>query len=566
MKNKQSYLSEFIPETFLSLKKGYSFSSFRKDLLAGLTVGVVALPLAMAFAIASGVTPERGLVTAVVAGFLISLLGGSRVQIGGPTGAFVVIIFGIVQREGYEGLVLATFIAALILLVVALCRLGSLIKFIPYPLVTGFTTGIAVLIFTSQIKDFFGLKIQSDPAEFIKKWPVYFENIHTLSVHALVVSLTTLLLILTIKRFAPRLPWGILSIGFVTIMSIFLKLPVETIASRFGEIPRTFPLPSFSFFDIPFKDLAALIPDAITIAFLAGIESLLSAVVADGMIGGRHRSNSELFGQGVANLGSIIFGGIPATGAIARTATNVKTGACTPIAGMIHAVTVFSIVFFFAPQVSMIPLPALAAVLMVVAWNMSEIHHFRHLFKAPKGDIVVLLSAFFLTIFVDLTVAVEVGMILAAFLFMKRMSDVSKVTPLAPILKQEMDETVGADPDAIQKKIVPSHVEVYEINGPFFFGMADSLKVVLDNLERPPKVFILRMRKVSVIDATGLHALNEFFISCEKNNTRLLLSGVKMHVKDRIAKYGLLDKIGEENVFHHIDNALKQAANLVKAV
>ena len=566
MRKKSGYLSEFIPESFLSLRKGYSFSLFRKDLLAGLTVGVVALPLAMAFAIASGVTPERGLITAVVAGFLISFLGGSKVQIGGPTGAFVVIIYDIIQRQGYEGLVLATLLASVILLVVAFCRLGSLIKFIPYPLVTGFTTGIALLIFTSQIKNFFGLKIAEEPSAFIDKWPAYFSSASTWSVYAVVVSLSTLLIILMLRRFAPRLPWGILSIGFVTLVSVFLKLPVDTIASSFGEIPRSFPLPSLSVFHFRFEDLSILIPDAITIAFLAGIESLLSAVVADGMTGGRHRSNTELFGQGIANIGSVIFGGIPATGAIARTATNVKTGACTPVAGMIHAAAVFAIVFFFAPQVSLIPLPALAAVLMVVAWNMSEIHHFRHLFNAPKGDIVVLLSAFFLTVFVDLTVAVEVGMILAAFLFMKRMSDVSKITSLSPIIEQEMDESVKIDSDAIQKKKIPHSVEVYEINGPFFFGIADSLKVVLDGLERPPKVFILRMRKVSVIDATGLHALNDFVLSCEKNNTVVFLSGVKSHVKDSIRKYGLLDHVGEENVFYQFDSALKRAAELVKAL
>lgn len=566
MRKKHPYFFEFIPESVQSLYNGYGLATFRKDLLAGITVGVVALPLAMAFAIASGVTPERGLITAVIAGFLISLLGGSKVQIGGPTGAFVVIIYDIIQRQGYEGLVIATLLAAFILITIALCRLGSLIKFIPYPLVTGFTTGIAVLIFTSQVKDFFGLQITKEPSVFLEKWPVYLQHAGTWNSHALVISLSTLLLIILLRRFAPRLPWGILSIGIVTFISVALKLPVETIASRFGQIPSSFPMPSFSVFHFQYEDLAMLIPDAITIAFLAGIESLLSAVVADGMIGGRHRSNCELFGQGIANLGSIIFGGIPATGAIARTATNVKTGGCTPVAGMVHAVVVFLIVYFFAPYVSLIPLPALAAVLMVVAWNMSELHHFRHLLKAPKGDVVVLLSAFLLTILVDLTVAVEVGMILAAFLFMKRMSDVSKVTQLAPILEEAMDETPITDKQSIQKKTIPAHVEVYEINGPFFFGVADSLKVVLDTMERPPKVFILRMRKVPVIDATGLHALGEFFLNCEKNNTHLLLSGVKETVKEKIKKFGLLEKIGEENVFYQIDSALKRAGELAKSV
>ncbi len=555
----------FIPKSIVCLKDNYNFQIFRHDLVAGVTVGIVALPLAMAFAIASGVSPEQGIYTAIVAGFLISLLGGSRVQIGGPTGAFVVIVYGIVQRSGYEGLVFATLIAAIILILMGLFRLGTLIKYIPYPLTIGFTTGIAVIIFSSQIKDFFGLKMGAVPADFIPKWESFFHAFPTWDPIAFGVGIGTLLLIVLIRRFTPFIPWGIASIVIATAVVWGWDLNIETIASRYGELSRLPPMPKFPSFSLNFEQVRALIPDAITIAFLASIESLLSAVVADGMSGGRHKPNCELVAQGIANLGSIVFQGIPATGAIARTATNVKSGARTPVAGMIHAMTLFLLILAFAPIAGRIPLAALAAVLIMVAWNMSELDHFKYLLKAPLGDVAVLLSAFILTVLVDLTVAVEVGMILAAFLFMKRMSDISNIVSIKPLLNEETQEFFEKkDPDAISKKHVPPGVEVYEINGPFFFGAADSLKHVLHNIERPPKVFILRMRNVPVIDATGAHSLKEFYINCKKEGTALVLSGVRDEPAKTLKKFGLEHLIGNKNIFPNIDAALERAEEIVK--
>ncbi len=551
-------IKPFVPKSWICLRE-YSWNTFRHDLIAGLTVGVVALPLAMAFAIASGVEPERGLYTAIVAGFLISLLGGSRFQIGGPTGAFVVIIYGIIQRQGYDGLVFATLIAAALLIIAGLFRLGTLIKFIPYPLVTGFTSGIAVIIFSSQIKDFFGLKIAAVPSSFLGQWDLYFKCFPTFDGVTFGVAATTLGIILIVRKYIPSLPWGITAIALATATCIIFQLPVETIASRFGEIPRLLPTPKLPSFHLSLQSLQNLLPDALVIAFLAGVESLLSAVVADGMTGGRHKSNCELVAQGIGNIGSIFFGGIPATGAIARTATNIKTGGKTPVAGMIHAITLFLIILAFAPLVGKIPLPALSAVLMMVAWNMSEITHFRHLLKAPLGDVAVLLTVFLLTVFVDLTVAVEIGMILAAFLFMKRMSDLSPKVSTAIQVEEEEEK----DRDAISKKHIPPHTEVYEITGPFFFGVADSLKDILHNLEKPPKVFILRMRHVPIIDASGMHALKEFYYKCQKDNTILLLSGVKDRPLESLKKFGLADLIGRKNIFPHIDAALKHASVLI---
>ncbi len=554
---------EFVPKSVVCLfKEPYNFSIFRKDLQAGVTVGIVALPLAMAFAIASGASPESGLFTAIIAGFIISLLGGTRAQIGGPTGAFVVIIYDIMMREGYSGLIAATLIAGVLLIVMGLCRLGTLIKYIPYPLVTGFTTGIAVVIFSSQVKDFLGLKMQQVPADFIPKWQAFFKAMPTWDPLTLSVGAGTFILILLIRRFVPHIPWGIGAIVFSTLICWGFNLPVDTIASRYGEIPRMLPFPSLPHLPETFAEWHRLVPDAITIALLAGIESLLSAVIADGMMGTRHKSNCELVAQGIANLGSCIFGGIPATGAIARTATNVKTGGKTPVAGMLHAVTLFLIILFIAPIVSLIPTAALSAVLVMIAWNMSEAERFRHLLKAPLGDVAVLLAAFFLTVLVDITVAVEVGMILAAFLFMKRTSELSKVVSLTPFL-EENGLVEEKDPDAISKKHVPIGVEVYEINGPFFFSVADSLQNVLQNMERPPKVFILRMRKVPAIDATGLHALDDFYEKCHRTGTQLILSGVKGHLLSAFTKYGIEKKVGKQNIFPHIDAALKRAEVLV---
>ena len=560
-KRRMSPLLEFVPKTWILLKN-YSVDSFKHDLLSGITVGIVALPLAMAFAIASGVSPERGLYTAIIAGFLTSLLGGSRYQIAGPTGAFVVILYSIVQRHGYEGLVVVSLIAGVILLIAAAARIGSLIKYIPYPLVTGFTTGIAVVIASSQIKDFFGLSLSHLPADFLPKWKALFHALPSWDPITLIVSLSTLFVILLIRRFFPVLPWGIISVTLATLACSLLHLPIETIASRFGSIDQEIPLLSLSALSSCFHKWDTLIADAFAIAFLAGIESLLSAVVADGMSGSRHKPNCELMAQGVANITSVLCGGIPSTGAIARTAINVKTGARTPVSGMIHSITLLIILLFLSPLVSQIPLASLAAVLMMISWNMAELDRFCHLFKAPKGDIAVLLTSFFLTVLVDLTVAVELGMILAAFLFMKRVCHFSSVRPWSLIAQKERTEALATEPHHIFTEEIPSNIEVYEISGPFLFGIADSLKSVLSNLELPPKAFILRMDKVPAIDASGLQALQDFYDRCHREKTRLLLSGVHPSLLRSMRSYKLLTRIGKESIFTHFHEALSFAKDL----
>ena len=550
----RSYWREFIPKSIIYLKD-YSWSIFRKDLIAGITVGITALPLAMAFAIASGVSPERGIFTAIVAGFLISALGGSKVQIGGPTGAFVVIVSDIIIRNGYQGLALSTLIAAVFLVVMGLCRIGSWIKYVPYPLVVGFTTGIAVIIFSTQVKDFFGLSLDSVPVNFLMKWAYYVRAFPTLHLPSFAIGASTLGLILTIRRYCPRIPWGIAAIVFATLLSQFLDLPVQTIESHFGALPRTLLAPSIPSFSVSFEQLRGILFDALAIALLGGLESLLSCVVADGMTGARHKSNCELFSQGIANLGSILFGGIPATGAIARTAANVKTGAQTPMAGMIHAVVLFLIILFFAPIVSKIPLAALAAILIMVAWNMSELPHFFHLLRAPASDRAVLLTAFLLTVFVDIVYAVVLGMVLSCFLFMRRMSSLSRTANLTTLFEEPKDEV----PDS-KLMNVPPDVEIFEINGPFFFGAADLLQEL--DFQKPPRVFILRMRKIPLIDASGAYALTEFICRYKRQGTILYLSGVQESVKHDLCTFGVINLIGEDAVFPDIDAALKKA-NLI---
>ncbi|MBI5273044.1 MAG: STAS domain-containing protein [Chlamydiia bacterium] len=543
-------LHEFIPKSYHFLRSTYTWDFFKKDLVAGITVGIISLPLAMAFAIASGVTPDRGLFTAIVAGFLISALGGSRVQIGGPTGAFVVIVYGVVQRTGYEGLAVSTLVAAAILVFLGLLRLGSWIRYVPYPLTTGFTTGLALIIFSSQVKDFFGLQIKTLPVHFIEKWHAYFNAFPTLHPLTMLFGVSTLAFILVVRRFAPKLPWGIAAIAFSTLVCWIFQIPVETIQSKFGQIPSKLPMPQLPSLVVVSGNWYEIIMNGVAIAFLGAIESLLCCVIADGMMGGRHRSNCELIGQGIANCASILFGGIPATGAIARTAANIKMGAQTPMAGMIHAATLLGIILFLAPIVSQIPLASLAAVLMVIAWNMSEIHHFLHLLKAPIGDVLILLTAFLLTVFVDITLAITLGMTLAAFVFMQRMGNYSKA------VKSE---------EALSKKEILEGVEVYEIQGPFFFGAAGLLKDVSASFPIPPRVFILRMHHVSVIDATGMHALREFHQMCQKGGTLLLLSGVHAQSHEHLKAFGLVNLIGESKIFAHIDEAITYTRSTSKA-
>jgi SulP family sulfate permease len=560
----KSFLKEFLPASFSCLQHHYTKSLFKHDLIAGVTVGLVALPLAMAFSIAAGLTPQQGLITAIVAGFLISLLGGSRFQIGGPTGAFVVIIYDIIERTGYEGLVLVTLMASVILLISAFTRIGSLIKYIPYPLITGFTTGIALLIFSSQIKDFLGLHIPHMPANFLSMWSTIFHFLPSFNPATLGVGCGTLALILLIRRFLPILPWGITSVAIATLLVKILHLPVETIADRFGQITLSLSFPNFKGMAFSLENWHLLIPDAITVAFLAGIESLLSAIVADGMTGSNHKTNCELMAQGIANMGAILVGGIPATGAIARTATNIKTGAKTPLAGMIHAITLLLIVLFLAPLVSQMPLASLSAMLIMISWNMSEMHRFKHLFKAPKRDITVLLATFLLTVLVDLTAAVEIGMILSVFLFMQRVKESTGITSLVAL---EASKTLKEEEyhfPSIEKKDLPHGLELYEITGPFFFGIADSLKNILSQITFKPKVFILRMRKVPLIDASGMHALEEFYDQCKREHTLLLLSGVQPFVFKKLKKFGIIHLIGEQHVFAHTQEALAYASKLLE--
>ncbi len=543
----------------LTTLKTYDRKQFSDDLFAGLTVGVVALPLAMAFAIASGVTPERGLFTAIVAGFLISALGGSRVQIGGPTGAFVVIVAGIVAEFGYEGLVYSTFMAGALLIALGVFRMGALIKFIPHPVTTGFTTGIAVVIFSTQIKDMLGLRMESPPAEFIEKWGAYFRYLNTINASAFALGIGTILVIVLMRRFIPRAPGMLVAMILATVAVSLFGLDVETIGSRFGDLPRMLPSPALPTFD-PSR-IRELVSPAFTIALLAAIESLLSATVADGMIGGRHRPNMELVAQGAANIASVTFGGIPATGAIARTATNVKSGGKTPVAGMIHAVTLALLLLFFAPWAKLVPMAALAGILVVVSYNMSELHHFIALFKSPKSDVMVLLTTFLLTVLVDLTVAVEVGIVLSALLFVRQMSEISNVGVITRELNEDEDEPVDAN--AIALRQVPRGVEVFEIQGALFFGAADQFKENLRVFDRHVSIIIIRMRKVPVIDATGLHVMREFLHYCRQNKTHLILSGVHAQPLLAFERSGLSNEYGEENMFGNIDDALDRARELL---
>lgn len=549
----------WLPRAVTFWRRGYGPHDFWADLAAGVTVGVVAVPLAMAFAIASGLPPERGLFTAVVAGFLIALLSGSRFQIGGPTGAFVVIVAGVVARHGYEGLQIATLLAGGILVLMGLFRFGALIKFIPYPVVTGFTSGIALVIFSTQVRDFLGLRLAALPADFAAQWRAYAGAAGTWNPATLAVGGGALAAILLIRRYRPRIPGPIVAVVGASLAVWALGLPVETIGTRFGGIPNLLPAPALP--AITLDKVRLLLPDAVTIALLAAIESLLCAVVADGMTGERHHSNTELVAQGLANVGAMLFGGLPATGALARTATSIKAGARSPLAGVLHAVTLLAILMAAAPLAVHIPLAALAAILIVAAWNMSEVDHFRHLLRAPRSDVLVMLATFGLTVAIDLTVAVQVGIVLAALLFMRRMSEVTRVG--APRWLHEEGEAWQEDPDALDYKDVPAGVEVYEINGPFFFGVADRLKDTLVNLEPAPPVFILRLRRVPAIDATGLQALEEFHAKCRRQGSVLVLSGVNAQPRRALRRIGLLARIGPEHVHPHIDAALAHARTLL---
>ncbi|MBE5317184.1 MAG: STAS domain-containing protein [Xanthomonadales bacterium] len=503
----------FVPQLYTTLARGYGARDLRADLVAGLTVAIVALPLAMALAIASGTTPERGLHTAIVAGFLISALGGSRVQIGGPTAAFIPVVFNVIERFGYEGLILCTLLAGLILIAAGLLRLGVLLRYMPQPVITGFTAGIAVSIFASQVKDALGLRMDQVPGEFFERWAAYFTHLPSWQPAAAALCASGLIALALLKRHRPN--WPAFLIVVIAGSLAALALPVPTIGSTFGQLPAA--LPDFAIPSIPFERTFELLPAALTIAFLAGVESLLSAVVADGMTGQRHRSNAELVAQGVANAASALVAGLPATGALARTATNIRAGARSPIAGMAHAGFLLAFMLVLSPLMVYVPLSVLAALLLVVAWNMAEIHRFKQLLRAPLGDRVVLLVTFALTVAFDLTVAIEVGVVLAAFVFMHRMSSSVSVGALD-------DAAVEDEPDARQR--LPAGVEMFRISGPLFFAVANRLDQVLDPIREPPKVFILRLRQVPLIDASGVTALEAFLDRCQKMGTAVILSGL----------------------------------------
>lgn len=550
----------FVP-VFFEVIRNYSLALFKKDLFAGITVGIVAVPLALAFAIASGATPSQGIFTAVIAGFFISFLGGSRYQIGGPTGAFVIIIYGIIAQHGYDGLIIATIMAGIILICLGIARVGSFIKFIPYPVTTGFTAGIGVVIFSSQIKDFLGLTYKETSPEFIDKWISIFSNLSTINISSAAIGAGTVIIILIIRKMSTNIPSHVVAIVISTAACFLLGLNAETIGDRFGTINAVFP--SFTVPEVTIEKIRALFPAAITIALLAGIESLLSAVVADGMTGSHHKSNTELIGQGAANILSGFFGCIPATGAIARTATNVRAGGVTPLSGITHAVFLCLFILFFSFLIEIIPMAALAGVLLVVSVDMMGIKNMANLLSSPKSDVVVLLTTFILTIVIDLTAAVQVGVVLAALLFMKRMSDVTSMGKINFDVSEKTTKNI-ADPDATSNKEIPEGVEVYEINGPFFFGVADMLINTLEHIGKTPKVFILRMRNVPAIDATGEHALENFYNTCKKAGTQLVLSGVNPAPYATLKKMHFIEMIGEENITNHIDKALIRTREILK--
>ena len=525
----------FMPKLISVLREGYGLAHLRGDAMAGLTVAIVALPLAMALAIASGATPDKGLITAVVAGFLISALGGCRFQIGGPTGAFVVVVFNVIAEHGYDGLVLATLMAGLILIVAGFSRLGTLIKYIPEPVVTGFTSGIAVIIFTSQIKDLFGLQLEMVPAGFVEKLQSFWLLRDTVDIAAMMVAGGALVMIVGLQRCAPKAPGFLVAIVGASLVVWLFGLPVDTIGSRFGGIPSSLPMPQMPDFDL--AKAGILLPSALTIAFLAGVESLLSAVVADGMTGARHRSNCELVVQGVANSASAMFGGMPATGAIARTAANIRSGARSPVAGMLHAVFLLSFMLLLAPLASFIPMAALAAVLVIVAWNMSELEKVRYLMLAPAGDRLILLVTFALTVFVDLTVAIEVGVVMAAVLFMHRMSEVASVQQGVDFIEQDVQDSMRAHM-IDEYRSLPEGVEMFNLRGPLFFGSARNMIDLLDSLPTPPRVFILRMRNVPLVDATGAGMLREFIRRCADKGTIVLVTGVRPQPEELLRQMG----------------------------
>ncbi len=545
-------MNEFVPKLFTTLR-GYTRQQFTSDVLAGVIVGIVALPLAIAFAIASGVRPMHGLYTAIVAGFIISALGGSRVQIGGPTGAFVIIVAGIVEQYGLGGLTVATLMAGVMLIAMGLARMGAIIKFIPHSLITGFTSGIAIIIALTQLRDFFGLQMASVPSEFAEKLAAFAEHAGTVQLEALAIGVLALAILILWPYVNRRIPGPLVAIVVATVATHLFDLQIETIGTRFGVLDAALPRPTMP--DLSFSEATRLVSPAFAIALLGAIESLLSAVVADGMIGGRHRSNMELVAQGIANVVSPIFGGIPATGALARTATNVKNGGRTPIAGITHAVTLLLITLLFGRWAQLIPMSALAAVLLVVAYHMSEWRTFLDELRAPKADVAVLLLTFILTVVVDLTVAIEVGMVLSAFLFMHRMAEVTNVSAIRQELVDKPDPAAG---DVLPRLDIPDGVQVFEIRGAFFFGAAETFKDTLRQVTKKPRVLIIRMRDESLLDGTGLRALRDVLRRSRSERTLVLIAEIRAQPLAALEHSPLGEELGGE-IYSTLEDALDRA-------
>ena len=555
---------EFKPKLFLALKN-YSKELFMADLMAGIIVGIVALPLAIAFGIASGVSPEKGIITAIIAGFIISMMGGSKVQIGGPTGAFIVIVYGIIQQYGEAGLIVATLMAGVLLILLGVFKLGAIIKFIPYPIIVGFTSGIAVTIFTTQIADIFGLSFGGEkiPGDFIGKWIMYFNHFDTINWWNTIVSIASIIIIAMTPKFSKKIPGSLIAIIAITLLVYVLKTyvgvdSIDTIGDRFSIKAQ---LPGAEVPTLNWEAMKGLLPAAITIAVLGAIESLLSATVADGVIGDKHDSNTELIAQGTANIITPLFGGIPATGAIARTMTNINNGGKTPVAGIIHAVVLFLILLFLMPLAQYIPMACLAGVLVVVSYNMSEWRTFRALLKNPKSDITVLLITFFLTVIFDLTVAIEVGLVIACLLFMRRVAETTEISVITDEINPNEELDIAVNEESL---MVPKGVEVYEINGPYFFGIANKFEEQMVQLGDRPKVRIIRMRKVPFIDSTGIHNLTNLCKMSKKERVTIVLSGVNEKVHHVLEKSGFYELLGEENICENINVAIDRANQIIQ--
>ncbi|MDM0928867.1 sulfate permease [Clostridium perfringens] len=538
-------------------ESGFSKEQFLKDLIAGIIVAIIALPLSIALGISSGVSPEKGLITAIIAGFIISLLGGSRVQIGGPTGAFVVIVFGIIQNHGVDGLIIATFMAGIILVLFGLLRFGSLIKYIPYPITVGFTSGIAITLLSTQVKDFLGLSITKTPSEFIPKWEAYISHMNTTNLYTLAIGLLALIILIFWPKINKKIPGSLIALIVTTLVVFIFNLPVATIGSQFGKISSNIPIPHIP--NLNLNTLKALIGPAFTIALLGGIESLLSAVVSDGMIGDKHNSNAELIAQGLANIGSSLFGGIPATGAIARTAANVKNGGRTPISGMVHSITLLLIMLVFMPLAKFIPLTTLSAILIIVSYNMSEWRTFKAILKAPKSDIAILLTTFFLTVLFDLVIAIGIGMVVSMCLFMRRVATSIEVNELN---ESDCSDKSNIDTDMENLK-VGENVLVYDIRGHLFFGAVDTFMNTMKEINDDAKVLVLRMRHTKTLDVTGYKQIKNIALSCKSRNMTLIISELQEQPKKVMRLMGFIDTLGEDHFATNFDEALEKANSLI---